>query len=88
MNTGGGMTAFAFWLAFFSSLPILYWAFKILFDRIRFMCTTRHRLLLEYIDDQGVSHSQFVDVTTDDEFYKVAMAAIRSGKAVKGGAGD
>ncbi|ENU0860541.1 hypothetical protein [Citrobacter amalonaticus] len=82
------MTALAFWLAFFSILPVLYWAFKILFDRMRFMCTPRHRLLLEYIDDQGVSHKQLVDVTTDDEFYEVAMSAIRNGKTVKGGSGD
>ncbi len=82
------MTAFAFWLAFFSVLPVLYWTFKILFDRIRYMCTPQHRLLLEYVDDEGVIHEQFVDVSTDDEFYEVAMAAIRDGKAVKGGAGD
>lgn len=52
------------------------------------MCTPQHRLLLEYIDDKGISHKQFVDVTTDDEFYEVAMSAIRKGRAVKGGAGD
>ncbi|HBT7016261.1 TPA: hypothetical protein MCG72_003989 [Klebsiella pneumoniae] len=82
------MTAFAFWLAFFSILPVLYWAFKILFDRIRFMFTPRHLILLEYVDDEGVRHTKVVDVSTDDEFYEVAMAAIRNGKSVKGGAGD
>ncbi|ENC9860749.1 hypothetical protein AAHV75_07510 [Klebsiella pneumoniae] len=82
------MTAFAFWLAFFSILPVLYWAFTILFDRIRFMFTPRHLILLEYVDDEGVRHTKVVDVSTDDEFYEVAMAAIRNGKAVKGGAGD
>ncbi|CAD5443527.1 TPA: hypothetical protein ACYENY_000644 [Klebsiella pneumoniae] len=82
------MTAFAFWLAFFSILPVLYWAFKILFDRIRFMFTPRHLISLEYVDDEGVRHTKVVDVSTDDEFYEVAMAAIRNGKVVKGGAGD
>ncbi|KAA0469290.1 hypothetical protein [Klebsiella variicola] len=82
------MTAFAFWLAFFSILPVLYWAFTILFDRIRFMFTPRHLILLEYVDDEGVRHTKVVDVSTDDEFYEVAMAAIRNGKAVRGGAGD
>lgn len=82
------MTALAFWLAFFSVLPVFYWVFKILFDRLRFMCTPRHRLLLEYIDDKGISHMQSIDVTSDDEFYEVAMSAIRKGRAVKGGASD
>lgn len=82
------MTAFAFWLAFFSILPVLYWAFKILFDRIRLMFTPRHLISLEYVDDEGVRHTKVVDVSTDDEFYEVAMAAIRNGKVVKGGAGD
>ena len=82
------MTAFAFWLAFFSILPVLYWAFTILFDRIRFMFTPRHLILLEYVDDEGVRHTKVVDVSTDDEFYEVAMAGIRNGKAVRGGAGD
>lgn len=82
------MTAFAFWLAFFSSLPVFYWVFKILFDRLRFMCTSKHRLLLEYIDEKGISHIQTVDVTSDDEFYDVAMSAIRNGRTVKGGIGD
>lgn len=82
------MTALAFWLAFFSSLPLFYWTFKIIFDRLRFMCTPTHKLLLEYIDDKGISHIQSVDVTSDDEFYEVAMSAIRKGRKVKGGAGD
>ncbi|EKI37777.1 hypothetical protein EC3006_2894 [Escherichia coli 3006] len=45
-------------------------------------------MLLEYIDDKGISHMQSIDVTSDDEFYEVAMSAIRKGRAVKGGASD
>lgn len=82
------MTAFAFWLAFFSILPVFYWIFKILFDRLRFMFTPKHQLVLEYIDNEGIAHRDLVDVSTDDEFYQVAMSAIRQGRRVKGASCD
>lgn len=78
------MATFAFWIAFLSVLPVLYWVFKIFFDRLRFMLSSKHRLALEYIDENGAVHSDVIDVTSDDEFYKIAMLALRSGRKVRG----
>lgn len=80
---GDAMTVFAFWLAFFSVLPVFYWIFKIFFERIRFILTRRHILTLEYTDENGVVKSDIIDVTSDDEFYRIAMLAIRSGQAAR-----
>ena len=80
------MIAFAFWLAFFSLLPVLYWVFKMMFDRLRFALTSKHHLVLENIDTEGTVRRDVVDVSSDDEFYKIAMTAIRAGRTIKGGA--
>ncbi|EFH2757150.1 hypothetical protein [Escherichia coli] len=77
------MTAFAFWLVFFSILPVCYWVYKILFDRIRFMLTPKHMLTLEYIDENGIAKRDTVDVSSDDEFYRIGMSAIRSGTTIR-----
>ena len=79
------MIAFAFWLAFFRLLPVLYWVLKMGFDRLRFALMPKHHLVLECVDSEGVVRRDVVDVSSDDEFYKIAMNAIRAGRSVKGG---
>ncbi|MGJ3743660.1 hypothetical protein LKY70_18200 [Yersinia pseudotuberculosis] len=77
------MTTVAIWLAFFSILPVFYWLFCILFDRLRFMIMKAHYIEVESFDDEGVSTVSVVNVSSDMEFYRVAMNAIRDGRAVK-----
>lgn len=77
------MATIAFWLAFLSSLPVMYWLWCMLFERLRFKLSAKHFICLEYIDEQGQSHFEKVEVTSDKEFYSIAMSAIRNGKKVK-----
>ncbi|WEA05762.1 hypothetical protein PWF83_19060 [Pantoea dispersa] len=77
------MTTVAIWLAFFSSLPVLYWLFSMLFDRVRFMLMPAHLIEIEYINDKGESSVQTINVSSDMEFYRVAMSAIRNGRVVR-----
>ena len=80
------MVTLAFWLAFISSLPVFYWLWRILFERIRFSLTSKHFIDVQYVDERGNFYSERVEVSTDKEFYAVAMAAIRSGRTVKSAA--
>ncbi|MGX9362215.1 hypothetical protein [Pantoea ananatis] len=77
------MLTIAIWLAFFSLLPVFYWVFCIIFDRLRFMLMPRHCIEIEFQDDEGVSRVEIVDVSSDNQFYLVAMDAIRAGRKVR-----
>ncbi|WP_028715484.1 hypothetical protein [Pantoea ananatis] len=77
------MLTVAIWLAFFSLLPVFYWVFCIIFDRLRFMLMPRHRVEIEFQDEEGVSRVEIVDVSSDNQFYLVAMDAIRAGRKVR-----
>lgn len=82
------MATVAFWLAFISSLPVMYWVWRLFIEQLRFKLSSKHIIDVEYIDAQGTSHSERVEVSSDKEFYAVAMAAIRSGRTVKSAAGN
>lgn len=77
------MITVAIWLAFFSILPVLFWLFSMLFDRLRFLLMPAHHIEVEHVDEHGVSTISIVNVSSDMEFYRVAMKAIRTGRIVR-----
>ncbi|WP_120513969.1 hypothetical protein [Photobacterium salinisoli] len=72
------MEAVAIWLLFFGSLPVLYWSFRLIFDSVAAFFLSEHIVELEVEQEDGSWKSTVVDVSNDEDFYNVAMKALRS----------
>ncbi|XOP91792.1 hypothetical protein ACM66I_15600 [Escherichia coli] len=79
------MIAFAFWLAFLACFPYYIGFLRWGLTGYALRLCLNIILVLECVDSEGVVRRDVVDVSSDDEFYKIAMNAIRAGRSVKGG---
>lgn len=69
MNT----ISIAYWIIFFSLLPISYWCFRILIDNLLFKLLPPHKITVEITDSEGnIVNSQAL-IIDDKEFYDQAI---------------
>lgn len=78
------MSALAFWLLFVGLLPIAYWSLKLLFSSIWEYFSPAHKITLSVELANGHWVQKEIDVSSDQEFYKIARAISKDARKISG----
>jgi hypothetical protein len=79
------MSTLGFWLISAGLLPISYWLLKLLFGYVWGIYSSEHTITLKVQKDDGSWVQDSLDVSNDQEFYKLARNLAKKSRTVNDG---